>query len=225
VTGQAVSKWERDECYPDITLLPGLANLFGVTVDELIGMKELTDNEKLNDVFRRMHELGSQKRYDEIIEMLEAALMIFPNRSGILSCLGTTLALAGDTSGRAIQLCEHALEECKSYKGRGSIYAELCFMYQKYGMTEKAEKLARTLPHTRESRELLLPNFLKQPERNDYLRENLPGILIAICKLIDGDNQENDEGLRSIEYGTYNEKISPADAIHKITEFLEGGYN
>lgn len=37
VTNQAVSKWEADQCCPDITLLPKLADLFGVTLDELFG--------------------------------------------------------------------------------------------------------------------------------------------------------------------------------------------
>lgn len=36
VTRQAVSKWENDVAYPDITLLPALADLLGVTVDELL---------------------------------------------------------------------------------------------------------------------------------------------------------------------------------------------
>ena len=37
VTKAAVSKWENDLSCPDITLLPQLARLFGVTTDELLG--------------------------------------------------------------------------------------------------------------------------------------------------------------------------------------------
>ena len=38
VTAQAVSKWENDLSCPDITLLPKLAQLFGITTDELLGI-------------------------------------------------------------------------------------------------------------------------------------------------------------------------------------------
>ncbi|MBQ9113291.1 MAG: helix-turn-helix transcriptional regulator [Clostridia bacterium] len=34
VTPQAVSKWERDECYPDITFLPRLAELLNCSVND-----------------------------------------------------------------------------------------------------------------------------------------------------------------------------------------------
>lgn len=37
VTNQAVSKWESAQCCPDIQLLPDIAKLFNVSVDELIG--------------------------------------------------------------------------------------------------------------------------------------------------------------------------------------------
>lgn len=36
VTNQAVSKWESGQCCPDIQLLPAIARLFGVSVDELL---------------------------------------------------------------------------------------------------------------------------------------------------------------------------------------------
>lgn len=36
VTPQAISKWERELCCPDILFLPALAKLFGVTVDQLL---------------------------------------------------------------------------------------------------------------------------------------------------------------------------------------------
>lgn len=37
VSKQAVSKWENDKSLPDLTLYPTIANLLGVTVDELMG--------------------------------------------------------------------------------------------------------------------------------------------------------------------------------------------
>ena len=37
VTNQAVSKWESGQCCPDIQLLPEMAMLFEVSVDELLG--------------------------------------------------------------------------------------------------------------------------------------------------------------------------------------------
>ena len=31
ISNKAVSRWERDECAPDITLIPALAEILGVT--------------------------------------------------------------------------------------------------------------------------------------------------------------------------------------------------
>ena len=40
VTPQAVSKWENDINAPDISLIPALANLFGISCDELLGARK-----------------------------------------------------------------------------------------------------------------------------------------------------------------------------------------
>ena len=41
ISFQSVSKWERGEGYPDITMLPALANYFGTSVDILLGTSEI----------------------------------------------------------------------------------------------------------------------------------------------------------------------------------------
>ena len=41
VAHQTVSKWETNVTFPDITLLPQLAQYFDVSVDELLGLKPL----------------------------------------------------------------------------------------------------------------------------------------------------------------------------------------
>lgn len=45
VTRQAVSKWEMGDSFPDISLLPLLSEVFGMTVDQLLNYGELSRNE------------------------------------------------------------------------------------------------------------------------------------------------------------------------------------
>ena len=45
VAFQTISKWERDESYPDITMLPVIAGFFGVRTDDLLGVNE-EENER-----------------------------------------------------------------------------------------------------------------------------------------------------------------------------------
>ena len=220
VTGQAAGKWEREECYPDITLLPGLAHLFGVTVDELLGMEEAGMENRMQEIQDRKYELAGQGKFIELAAFLEEQSKVFPNE--LLGELAIALTLAGDETERPLRLMEQALAESgsRSYKSRGTIYAELCFLYQRHGLDEKAEELARSLPHARESRELLLPHFLDRKKREAYLRDNLPGILAAICSLIDGETLSSGEQLYAIQYGTYRKPLDPAAAAVKIAKFL-----
>ena len=41
VTPQAVSKWENDQCCPDMSILPELANVLGVSCDVLLGKEPM----------------------------------------------------------------------------------------------------------------------------------------------------------------------------------------
>ncbi len=46
VSAQAVSKWENDIACPDIMLLPNIANLYGISIDELFKNEEVQSNVK-----------------------------------------------------------------------------------------------------------------------------------------------------------------------------------
>lgn len=50
VTAQAVSKWERGTTTPDISLLPELAIYFGVSLDELFGLTEEKEYDRIQNV-------------------------------------------------------------------------------------------------------------------------------------------------------------------------------
>lgn len=51
VTAQAVSKWENEQSCPDISMLPKLAEIFGITIDALLGIERKTE-EKLEETAR-----------------------------------------------------------------------------------------------------------------------------------------------------------------------------
>lgn len=169
VSPQSVSKWERGDTFPDITLLPALANLYKTSVDALIGMDKINDTEMKTLTFTMAHEHMRNKNYCKAVDVLSGALKTFPNDESLMAELAMSLALAKDSNklAQAISLCERVLSGNQSEKIHHTTRAALSFIYLKSGEKEKAITVAKNLPHIRESRETILAEFDKEPSPDE----------------------------------------------------------
>ena len=177
ITAQSVSKWERGESYPDITFLPALANVFETSIDLLLGMDTIRAEETRLSIHKKAVAYQRDGDYDSAEKIYRDALLIYPNKPGMILGLAGTLALKGNTD-EAIELMERGLPLSINEKQKATMRATLCFLYLKAGKEEKANKLASELPHTRESREVIQP--LIQQKLSDFeINENIKVILLG----------------------------------------------
>lgn len=156
ITPQSISKWERGECYPDITFLPALANIFDTSVDLLIGMDSIRAAETRFNIHKKAVEFQRNGDYESAEKVYRDALLIYPNKPGMILGLAGVLALQ-NKSEEAICLIEKGLPISVNEKQKATMRAALCFLYLKSQRQDKAVILASELPHTRESREVILP--------------------------------------------------------------------
>lgn len=177
ITPQSVSKWERGESYPDITLLPALANIFETSVDLLLGMDTIRAEETRYNIHKKAVEYQRNGNLDMAEKTYRDALLIYPNKPGMILGLASTLALKGDTE-EAIELMERGLPISINEKQKSTMRAALCFLYLKAGREDKACKLASQLPHMRESREVIQP-LIKQGLNDSQIDENMKTIILG----------------------------------------------
>ena len=167
ITPQSVSKWERGETYPDITLLPDL----------LIGMDTVRAAETRYNIHKRAIELMRNDQLDAAENVYRDALLIYPNKPGMILGLASVLALKRNSE-EAIKLIERGLPLSINEKQKATIRATLCFLYLKSGDSEKAKLLASALPHQRESREVIEHIIAKSP-CNDEVDRHIKYILLG----------------------------------------------
>ena len=177
ITPQSVSKWERGESYPDITFLPALANIFETSVDLLLGMDTIRAEETRYNIHKKAVEYQRNGNLDMAEKTYRDALLIYPNKPGMILGLASTLALKGDTE-EAIELIERGLPISINEKQKSTMRATLCFLYLKAGREDKACKLASQLPHMRESREVVQP-LIKQGLSDSQIDENIKTIILG----------------------------------------------
>lgn len=103
ITSQAVSRWESGGSYPDMEMIPSIANYFGITIDELFGyqndreQKILAVLEKADQEIRAIGGFLGKGNGDlsECVELLRAATEEFPEEPRILLKLGDALYFLG----------------------------------------------------------------------------------------------------------------------------------
>ena len=105
VTSQAVSRWEANGSYPDMEIIPAIANYFGVSIDELFGYSSDRE-EKIKSVLAEADRVLKNQGFtyyvgnisEEVktcIDLLRISADEFPNEPRILSKLAQMLHFWG----------------------------------------------------------------------------------------------------------------------------------
>ena len=214
VTSQAVSRWEANGGYPDMEMIPSIANYFGVSIDELFGY----DNErskKIDELATKIDQMNIQNNgvdinIDECISLARNALIEFPGNEKIMLCLASVLYNAGyvrygeyhlsDADGydildvekhrtysewkEAISLYEKLLKTMEDGKARHRVIRELTQLYLNTGEHARALEIIESTPNIYGSREFLKTKAVDGKKRAEAYGEGLLKTARACSELI-----------------------------------------
>ena len=98
VSDKTVSRWERDECAPDLYLIPVIAEIFGITADELL-RGERNNPERAGEEKReeRQH-TKSEKQFRLLLEQSRKKYQSFTMISIGMTILGLLAAMIANLS-------------------------------------------------------------------------------------------------------------------------------
>ena len=185
VTSQAVSRWESGGSFPDMNLIPSIANYFGVSIDELFGYTN-DRTKRIDELVTQIYDMirqnnGVDNNISECIALARNALVEFPGNEKLMLSLASVLYTAGyvrygechliDEEGysvydtekhkayeewrEAIPLYEKVLETLPNGSLRDRAVEELSQLYVNVGSYDKSLSLAESAPKMWNSRELL----------------------------------------------------------------------
>ena len=177
ISYQAVSKWENNTALPDITLIPQLANFFGVSTEELLGMKETVETEELAEYEKMYRENNRLGKLLDNIALCREVLTKYPRNYHWMLNLSYPLMQYNDTDEHqqyskehgfveeAMHLCERILEDCTTDSIRHGAIQVLCYCYAGTNQEERACKLANEMPDMHMSKDHLLSHIYKGEKR------------------------------------------------------------
>lgn len=203
VTSQAVSRWEASGSYPDMEIIPAIANYFGVSIDELFGYENSRET-KINQILENVDSYGIKGRgddnwVDECIFMLREGLAEFPKNERLLIALADALSEAGwrthkewlcyDDEGfvqreydkhskseywlEAIKICEHLVGNASDSAIVTKAFTILVTLYRNLGENDKAINYAKMMPALDNCREILLASATDGKQQAQFVGDFL----------------------------------------------------
>ena len=226
VTTQAVSKWETDCTYPDITLIPSIANYLDVSSDELLGIKLEERKRKINEIIKKNDELISVRALDDSLNLMTESLKKYPNDERLLNaltqCYWSRMQMTIDKpelydyrqqlKQMIISNAHKTLEVAREPEVIEEANIYLIKTYPRLGEEgrHKALEIVNGLPGIDYSKELRLTNVLAGDERKKRLQENT----ILLLKKIN-----NNFSYRLAEYS--NDILQKIELFKKNIELIK----
>ena len=220
VTPAAVSKWENNETYPDITLLFPLSHFFGVSIDELMGYDYMLIEEEIKKVKEEIHNTWYVNNdWNKAKELVTSARSAYPNDYEIMVnyLFFTTGGVADNDPNVLIQnekeiikVCDLILEGCdvENYRLEAINY-KAKVLYAK-GDKESALELLNNFPSFYNASGQKIEQLYKKGTKEYY--NQLTSNLYELAKFV---------GNKFGKYISYDDKLSNEEKIDKVTKLVK----
>ena len=187
VSSQSVSRWELDICYPDMELLPMLAEIFEITVDKLLGVDNIAEKKKVDEYLNRFQIAINQGKIDECISIAREGVAEYPNNYALLNKLMYALFVSGDDTGNIsnwkenmenydaeiTSLGERIMKYCPDQNIRLEAISRLAFNHCEQGRKEIGKQIYEMLPPMILCRENQMWWSLEEDEKTSFLQKQI----------------------------------------------------
>ena len=225
VTPQAISRWESEGGYPDIELLPALADFFSVSTDELLGYKLSEREESLANIKKEMERLAEVGSVEDQVAYARNAFARFPNDYEIRDNLAACLYLVWEeTHDEALfkeieALLKSVANECSDENTRYDAINTLIMLYGKVNQYDKATEWVNRLAPMKYCREVALSNGIGDGKTKFYIQDQIDKLMGtlggAIQNLILNEDIPNDPS-------TWNSKIEMLRVSNQLYFLIYG---
>lgn len=166
ITPQAISRWEVGVAYPDIEIIPKIADYFNVSTDFLYDRAPDVREYEIANVCQTAWRLVKEdKKYREACDLLRDTLKKYPKEYRLMMELSNILHLRSmlrednfeELGSESIHWAERVLRECSesSLRSDAAFLLKHAYCHNK-GMDFKLRQLAESMPSMSLSRENIL---------------------------------------------------------------------
>ena len=191
VSYQAISRWENNITSPDISTLPILANIFNVTVDYLLDVNIIKNEDNINKIYDEYYNLNVNNKIDECEILLEKGIKQYPYafklKNELLHIYYIKLLDSQEKlyyQKKLINLANNIIEKCSIDDYRYSAMESLILVYESMKEFEKGKIILNKLPTISFSKDLLKEHTLTGKSKVIAQQKNIYNILSMFEHLI-----------------------------------------
>lgn len=196
VTPPAVNKWEKGNSYPDITLLPALARLLRIDMNQLFSFREELTQQEIGQFVNELSQMTAQGKLEQAFDLAAEKIREYPRCDLLIHTTATILNgallmadLEEEKMARYDQQIMDWLERSANGRDPQASMAATYVLASKYIQREEydnAERMLEKLPDAPVDTTLLRTSIVAYREGKDAAAAFLEGKLMKMFPSIQG---------------------------------------
>ena len=230
VTPQAISRWESESGYPAIEYLPDIASFFGISIDELLGIKLSEREARRESIYTTIEHIEDCGYNPSAIDLLREAHAEFPSDMKISLSLAKALCseMFEDNPNTAFlregeKILRDLIRQSDDYDFRFECIKNLAVIYKKAWKDEQGyAEIVKMLPSIWSCREMFIADLFNGANQD---KDEIRDCLVTLSRCMTNNLRDYVAYVLPNEEDKWDTKISCFERIIDFLKFISGILN